>query len=297
MNYRLNLLLFLLLAGCAQLNYLDQAQNAFNQGSTLENSLLFAEPSSPTQPFMAGSQAMSYATPDLCYKLAYSQVNKALQSESKLKADGVLANAYSLRALSAWKLGLHQQATESALAAKIALQESEVKLPRESAMMTALEGLILTDQAYMRVQQFKQEQQSRPTSPSASEALSMMEKIRAQYETDLVNKNGTGKIDRALSILEQAKKEIPERKDIQTYLTMSQLAGLKTWLDELDQIYSLLKSFGLLSNPNHELKRWFDQENGRFSQKRDALMEQLAPLLPKQKEDGVYKRWAEWLYN
>ncbi|HOY18136.1 MAG TPA: hypothetical protein PLC89_12600 [Haliscomenobacter sp.] len=295
-NYLLTLGILVIIQGCAQLNYLDQAQNAFNQGATLESNRNFGEQPNLEQPFAAGSQAMSFATPDLCYQLAYAQVNKALEKESKLKADGVLANAQALRALSAWKLGLYQQASESALAAKIALQDSDVALPRESAMMTALEGLIQADQAYAAVQKFKLENQSRSTTPNASEALSMMENVKKQYEENIVNFSGTGRIEKSLAVLDQAKKEIPERADIQTYFIMSQLAALKSWLDNLDQIYSLLKTFGF-ANTNNDLKRWFDQENERYAQKRNQYMAQLAPLLPQQKENVLYKRWEEWLYN
>ena len=288
------LCILVILQGCAKLNYLDQAQNAFNQGATLESNRSFGEQPNLEQPFAAGSQAMSFATPDLCYQLAYAQVNKALEKESKLKADGVLANAQALRALSAWKLGLYQQASESALAAKIALKDSAVPLPRESAMMTALEGLIQADQAYAAVQKFKQENQSRSTTPNASEALSMMENVKKQYEENIISFNGTGKVEKSLAVLDQAKKEIPERADIQTYFIMSQLAALKTWLDNLDQIYSLLKTFGF-ANTNNDLKRWFDQENERYAQKRNLYMAQLAPLLPRQKENVLYKRWAAGL--
>ncbi len=298
MKTHLNLLLLLCLCcSCAQLNYLDQAQNAFNQGASLETNLSFGEPALLGQPSAAGSQAMSLATPDLCYRLAYAQVNKALLQDSKLKADGVLVNAHSLRALSAWKLGLYAQATESALAAKIALQDSDVPLPREAAMMTALEGLIQADQAFVAVQKFKLDNQTRSTSPNASEALTLMANIRKQYEADITNSSGTGKIDKALSILDKAKLEVAGRADIQIYFIMSQLAALKTWLDELDQIYSLLKTFGFASNNNNDLKRWFDQENDRFTQKRNLYMSQLAPLLPQQKENVMYKRWEEWLFN
>lgn len=297
MKTHLNLLFLLwLCCSCAQLNYLDQAQNAFNQGASLETNLSFGEPALLGQPSAAGSQAMSLATPDLCYRLAYAQVNKALLQDSKLKADGVLVNAHSLRALSAWKLGLYAQATESALAAKIALQDSDVPLPREAAMMTALEGLIQADQAFVAVQKFKLDNQTRSTSPNASEALTLMANIRKQYEADITNSSGTGKIDKALSTLDKAKLEVAGRADIQIYFIMSQLAALKTWLDELDQIYSLLKTFGFASN-NNDLKRWFDQENDRFTQKRNLYMSQLAPLLPQQKENVMYKRWEEWLFN
>lgn len=280
---------------CAQLNYLDQAQNAFTQGATLESNLSFSESALLGQPAAAGNQAMSLATPDLCYRLAYAQVNKALLKEDKLKADGVLVNAHALRALSAWKLGLHAQASESAKAAKIALQDSEVPLPREAAMMTALEGLIFADQAYAAMQKLKLEHQSRTTNTGSAEGLNTMANIRQQYEIDIVSNGGTGKIDKALAILDNAKKEVAGRADIQSYLIMSQLAALKTWLDELDQIYSLLKIFGLTNHS--DLKRWFDQENERYAKKRDLYMGQLAPLLPRQKENVVYKRWEEWLFN
>lgn len=294
-HFKLIVLLLSLCASCAQLNYLDQAQNAFTQGATLESNLSFNEPTLLGQPAAAGSQAMSLATPDLCYRMAYAQVNKALLKESQLKADGVLVNAHALRALSAWKLGLHTEASASAKAAKIALQDSEVTLPREAAMMTALEGLILADQAFAAVQKLKLEHQNRNSNPGNTEALNIMAKIRQQYEADIVSSSGTGKIDKALAILDNAKKEVAGRADIQTYLIMSQLASLKTWLDELDQIYRLLKIFNLTNH--NDLKRWFDQENVNFGQKRDLYMGQLAPLLPRQKDNVVYKRWEEWLFN
>lgn len=298
MKYPLNLLLLILCSySCARLNYLDQAQNAFNQGASLETNLSFGNPTDLQQPYSAGNQTMSWATPDLCYHMAYAYVNKALSKESQLKADGVLANAYALRALSGWKLGLHTQATESALAAKIALQDSEVPLPREAALMTALEGLILADQAYAGVQQLKAEQQNRATTPNTTEALNLMANIRQQYERDIINSGGNGKIEKALTILDNAKKEVPGRPELQNYFVMCQLAALKTWLDELDQINSLLKRFGFASNNNNELKRWFDQEDGRYSQKRDLYLGQLANLLPEQKNHALYKRWELWLFN
>lgn len=126
-----------LCTSCVQLLELDRAQNQFNQAATLDNQLRF-NPSSVIS-----------SSPEMFYNSAYSSVKKALQKSSELKQDKVLANAYIIEALSAWRLKKYKEARRAASDASQELKNLEredgIVMPRDKALMKILPILIDLD--------------------------------------------------------------------------------------------------------------------------------------------------------
>jgi hypothetical protein len=294
--------LLLFLNGCTHLVHLDRAQNAFNRGATMENTLAFGTASASVDlqtanPNIFTSQGVGTLSPDLHYQLAYSEVGKALKSEGSLKSDGVLGTALMLRTLCEWKLGRYDEARTSAGLAQKALADNKFRQPRDEAVVGAIEGLISSEQAYIALLALRQKLAQQKTTPADDVArLRFFDEIRKHYDENISNLAGNGKIDNALTILAKTREQTIARQDLQLYFVLSQLASLKTWLDELNEIYLLIKTFGY-ANADNDLNRWFLSENARFAKKRDDVLPQLAILLPGKELHANYKNWKMLLLN
>jgi hypothetical protein len=294
--------LLLFLSGCAHLVHLDRAQNAFNRGATLENALAFGTATNEAgvgiaNPNVFASTGVSSLSPDLHYQLAHSEVSKALKTDGALKSDGVLGTAWTLRTLCEWKLGRYDDARASALLAQKALADNKFRQPRDEAIVGAIEGLISSEQAYNALLALRQKLAQHVTTPANEvERLRFFDEIKKHYEENISNATGSGKIDNALSVLGRTTAINATRQDLQLYFVLSQLASMKTWLDELNEVYLLIKAYGF-ANSDNDLNRWFKNENDRFAQKRDEVFPQLAVLLPAKEQNATYKNWKMLLYN
>ena len=135
-------LLVVLAAGCASVNRLREAQDAFNQAAAVENAQRFdASPS---------DAAASLAAPRSGYASALLSLSKLEPNDEKiLRQDGLWGTTLALKALCQWRLGQFQQALASAAEAR--KTAGDQLYPRDRAVLEALPGLIKTDQAYTKI--------------------------------------------------------------------------------------------------------------------------------------------------
>jgi hypothetical protein len=148
----------------------------------------------------------------------------------KLEAAGLTGNALTLEALALWRLGRFDKAYDVATS----VGEETVLLPRDQALLRALPGLILSDQAYARI--------LADTEPCR--------KIVGGEETDtycfrgtngtpatafMVVSNWIAGPDGALQRLAAAGRSVTTNHPVQLYLLQSQLAAYGNLVTAFDR--------------------------------------------------------------
>ncbi len=291
----------LLFSSCAQLNHLNQAQEAFNQGAELENRQLFPVTTSEGRANLdiskAIEQEMTNLSPTFYYAQSYAAIQKALEKEKALQEDNLLGNALALKALCEWKLKRYGQARLSAEAARNAFRQGAIPSPRDQAVMIALEGFIENDLAFNEMGALQKKIDDRIESGSAlsTQAAPLFDEFQRSYRQNIHDPLGEARIEKAVQIIEKARKEINPNHPVQTYLLMSQLVCMKNWSDALNYADLMLKKLGL-SGGNNEAGRWWKEEEERYTRQKTTYMEQLAGMLPKGDKNSVYQEWELLLY-
>lgn len=189
------LLGFVLLTSCTAANNIATAQDYFNKAAEAENSLKFSGKES-------SNELVGLSNIRTNYSLANKFIKDALQDSSSLKSDKLLGVAYSIKAISEWRLGSYDDALTSSDLAKNEL-ESETSVPgRDLAVMTALPGLIRIDQAYYYISQ----------------------KDQSKNYSDVL-----GLISDAIEKIKAAQKVVAENHPVQAYLQMSKLTAYRNF--------------------------------------------------------------------
>jgi hypothetical protein len=131
-----------LACGCTSVNRLREAQDSFNQAATAENAARFdGSPSDMAASLVSGRSG---------YASALLSLNKLEpKDQQSLQKDGLWGTALTLKALCQWRLGQYSEAMSSAAEARNT--GTNQVYPRDNALLTALPGLIKTDQAYARI--------------------------------------------------------------------------------------------------------------------------------------------------
>lgn len=142
------LLAAVLVASCTSVNRLREAQESFNEAAALENALRFDAglQEGPTQ-----SGIVQNTTVQNGYASALLSLDRLeARDVARLKRDRLWGNVLALRALTQWKLGLADQARDTARE----VQDAGVEQvhPRDRALLLALPGLIKTDEAFAALQ-------------------------------------------------------------------------------------------------------------------------------------------------
>lgn len=135
-----------LVGGCAAARKLRDAQEAFNQAATLENTARLYDNTPPQDP--AAPPGPVVDAPRTYYRVALDTLHQIVGDES-LKQDGLFVTKRTLEALCQWKLGQHdlaRQISDTTLPQADANQE-----PRNWIILTALPGLIKIDQAHGKI--------------------------------------------------------------------------------------------------------------------------------------------------
>jgi hypothetical protein len=137
-------------SGCASVNHLREAQEAFNEASALANDARFesfAKPPTLDAALAAPSAAIDReARIRALYASALVSLDQAGADEAKLRADGLLGTAETLRALTFWRLGAFAKAVAAAEAA--AQLGDEQLLPRDKILLRAVPSLVHIDEAF-----------------------------------------------------------------------------------------------------------------------------------------------------
>ena len=196
----LALLFTVAVIGCAEINHLREAQDAFNQAAHTENSLRFNP--------LPNSEAASLST---AARTGYASVLVSLdrldpQEVQRLRQDKLWGNVLALKALAQWRLRLYPHAKKTANAA-LELPGDELH-PRDRTLMTALPALIRIDQVHHFIS-LREIQENEEISKSDFDA---------NIRTPLLN---------ATSILDEARRLVAPDEPVQIYLIQAQLAAYR----------------------------------------------------------------------
>lgn len=192
-----------LAVGCASVNHLREAQEAFNEAVTLETTLRFdaALAEGPTQAQLAQNTTVQNG-----YASALLSLDR-LESRDvdRLKRDGLWGNVLALKALAQWRLGL----TDDAQSTARELQQAGAGPvhPRDRALLLALPGLIRTDEAFAALQRV-------PADPSPAQRAATLRNVQL-----LVADAGEA-IDRGRGAVDPA-------HPVHVYLIQARLAALR----------------------------------------------------------------------
>jgi hypothetical protein len=192
----IGLLLCVVVSGCAEVNRLREAQEAFSRAADAENRERLAD--APSAGF---GEAADVASARAGYGAALLEL-EALEADSRakasLEADHLWGTALALKALCEWRLGLHDRALISAAGAAAS---GDSLGPRDRAMMAALPGLVMTDQLFAKLDR----------------------KRRGQPAGEWEAAKSLG--GRAMEVLESARKDTDAEHPLRSYLYQAQLAA------------------------------------------------------------------------
>jgi hypothetical protein len=163
------------LAGCVSINRLREAQDSFSRAAAAENSARFE--GNPAD------AAASLASVPAGYASALLSLNKLEPKDRQsLQQDGLWGTALTLKALCQWRLGQYSQAISSAAEAQSTATNQIY--PRDQAILTALPGLIKTDQAYAKILGNAPLQDVEDLLIGPNGAIADVEKARANTDKD-----------------------------------------------------------------------------------------------------------------
>jgi tetratricopeptide (TPR) repeat protein len=188
-------------AGCADINRLREAQNAFDQAAQAENTLRFHPvPGSEGSVTLAAAARAGYTS-------ALTSLSKLSDADvQKLRQDKLWGNVLVLKAMAYWRLQNYAAALDTAQEA-LGLQPDDVH-PRDKAILKALPGLIRIDQVYSFI-----------AYKALGENESMLvDEFQTSVESPLVN---------AEEILETARAVVLPNEPVQIYLIQAQLAAYR----------------------------------------------------------------------
>jgi len=213
------------IAGCvSHAKTLREAQDNFNGAASLENQIKI-DPLA-TDSIAATSQALAG------YKLTLETVTKLIDEKEKaLKADNLLGSAYTLKALSQWRLGNYEAAV--ATVNKVKSAQDITLFPRDKAIIDALRGLIKNDQAYTMMN--AKDQNNSPVHSFAEIKTLLMESV------DDLNAGNAA---------------VQEGHNIHLYLSVSKMAALKNWLDLFNSPDNYSKDKPSPFSKTDEQKQW-----------------------------------------
>lgn len=269
------LTLSIFFSSCAHLVKLDYAQRNFNEAATIENAARF-------------SQTPTSVSPDNYYRLAYAHVNSSLdgRGKKKLDEDGVLGNAYTIKALCEWKLGEYKTARNTAKTAITYLVDDEnpnAALNRDAAVMKAMDALINIEEANQMV--IKTLAVNPPPNAADSEVF-------YKEWIDSGDINSPAKIKNAIDMIDKILKSVPPKHEVRTYFGMSKMAALKVWSDALHFINDNSKDKALSEDERVKLADYRTAKNKEFKVVRERALTKFAKIFPEGKDNDIYKYWG-----
>ncbi len=239
MRRTLLLALLVVAAACGAPRTLRDAQDAFNRAAETENRARLTDRFDAVTPDAPRARPEAFSTAEADYRAALALLRGiGPQEEASLKADGLWVQKLTLEALCLWKLKEHAEAID--VAQKARGQAESVKDQRDRALLIALPGLVINDQARARI----------PRTPStAPDRAERFGRVR-----DDLTDPATG----AIAHLREAR-GAAEDHPVDAYLVQCSLAVFKNLADaygnltvegfthaENDAVAALLNDFGAL---------------------------------------------------
>lgn len=267
------LILAITLPGCA-MRHLDRAQKAFNEGAAIENQQRFAP------------QSDVFVSPVLSYAVAYQHVSKAVKKRSQLSKNNLEGNALALKALCEWKLNNFQASKVSARNALQALttleKETGIRMSRDETLMRALPNILVLDQVRSDLFSFH-----KGAVNFAAAKQQYQEQVYHNAEDIEAN------LEEALNHLRDREPTAGISTEMETYLVLVQLAGLKTWAKGIDFLReSITEDRSLSDEGRRAATDFFLQERQQHLAPRKALLlAELSALLPGGASHELYQFW------
>ena len=191
-------------AGCTSVNQLREAQASFNEAAALENALRFdaALQEGPTQAPLTQNTTIQNG-----YASALLSLDRLEAKDvDRLKRDKLWGNVLALKALAQWKLGLLDDARNTAR--EVQQAGADQVHPRDRALLLALPGLIKTDEAFAALQRL-------PAAPSPPQRTATLRSVQ------LLVGDAVDAIDRGRGAVDPA-------HPVHVYLLQARLAALRT---------------------------------------------------------------------
>jgi hypothetical protein len=219
----------LALAACQSVNRLREAQDSFDAAAEVDNrtqlgAMMAGKEEMPERLKTQLQQKLNLPSEDMLadankvrsgYAAALLSLKKmSNKDKSTLKADRLWGAALTLKAMTEWRLGLHEEALRTAETA-----EKEAKdqvFPRDEAILLALPGLIKIDLAYARIAAMV---------PGQSTNVAVLEEMRLR----LVGMTANPKDKSAVEDLHSARAQAGSRHPVNLYLIQSQLAAFRNY--------------------------------------------------------------------
>ena len=295
----------LFLSSCASsIVYWNQATENFDQGAKAEMTNRFAErlseegsaPPAEALPSLDkmfnSSVPATNESPEQLYKMADDKISKALEAPAPLKKENKLANALTLKALSAWKMG---KADEARLNAAKALQEFSTQpqpSPRDQPLAKAVPGLVALDLVYDTTQVFikklKDLAEGAGDMPKA-EAKQLMAAGQALYQEFILKADSDESLAGAQTDLQAAIMLASENKNVRLFLQLCQLTGLKNQFDLWNQLDNFAKRSGLKGSDT-DLREWIQGEETSYLSAKNAALGKLSEMIGGT-QNGAYRFW------
>lgn len=274
--YRFCFFLFsivLILPGCA-MRQLDLAQKAFNEGAAIENQQRLSP------------QSEVFVSPTLSYATAYRHISKAAKKRSKLQKTGLLGSAIALKALCEWKLNDYESARASARSALQALKTQEqnrgIRMARDETLMKALPDILVLDQVRSELFAFHR-------------GAVTFEAARQQYQEQVYNKaeGVAASLEAALNNLQQLEPVAGASLEMEAYLLLVQLTGLKTWAKGIDFLRESITEDRSLSDEERRVATDFflGERQQHLAPRKAILLAELSVLLPGGTGHELYQFW------
>lgn len=198
----------LFLSGCAEVNYLRDAQSSFSQAARLENELRTSETTTTEANVLLLESEIRAG-----YASAITSIDNLDSNQiASLKSDKLWGVALTIKAMSYWRLGDYDEMENVTKQAKE--MNGEI-YPRDKALLLALPGLRRVDEAQAII------------------AASI--KGRDEQEERKIEEERLGAVERlvgnASTILREARQSVSEEHSVNSYLIQAELAGYKNLLD------------------------------------------------------------------
>ncbi|MCR9101771.1 MAG: hypothetical protein NXI25_17575 [bacterium] len=269
----LGLTLALLLPGCA-MRQLDRAQKAFNEAATIENQQRFSP------------QSGVFVSPTLSYVVAYRHVSKAVKKRGQLSRNNLEGNALALKALCEWKLNAYDVSKQSALEALQTFNrlenEKRIRMSRDETLMRALPDILVLDQVRSDLFSFHK-------------GAVGFAAAKQQYQEQVYHnaEDTEAYLEEALNHLRDREPTAGISTEMETYLVLVQLAGLKTWAKGIDFLReSITEDRSLSDEGRRAATDFFLQERQQHLAPRKALLlAELSALLPGGTGHELYQFW------
>ncbi|MGB0525521.1 MAG: hypothetical protein ACPGJS_21270 [Flammeovirgaceae bacterium] len=262
-------MLSILLSSCSPyLNYFQTAQSSFNKAAEAEN-LLKTNPN-----------ASATVLPESNYRMARTFIMKAMGDEkdekekhdkTDLARDGLLLNAYAIKALSEWKLGMYQEAIRTSRACKLTFgNDQSVQNQRDYIIIMALESLIYND--------------------SIEGYISKLDVKQGKTELSAMDKSSLENLMKGFNILKEQRADLAADHPVQSYLLISQLSLAKNWKNLYSKLQQQLRRGR--SAKLEGIKQEMDPMKNQLNTDLKACFKDFAGVLGDNKH-ALYQRWKK----